>query len=82
MSEKTIHIQYFALLREQRGTASESIRTTAQTPAELYRNLSQTHPFTLTQKNLQVAVNEEFASWDTPLYDEDKLVFIPPVAGG
>jgi molybdopterin converting factor subunit 1 len=82
MSEKTVHIQYFALLREQRGIANESIQTTAQTPAELYRNLSEAYPFTLTPKNLQVAINEEFASWDTPLTDGDKLVFIPPVAGG
>jgi molybdopterin converting factor subunit 1 len=82
MSEKTVHIQYFALLREQRGLANESILTNAQTPAELYQNLSQAYPFTLPQTNLQVAVNEEFASWNTPLSDDDKLVFIPPVAGG
>jgi molybdopterin converting factor subunit 1 len=82
MSEKTVHIQYFALLREQRGLANESILTNAQTPAELYQNLSQAYPFTLPQTNLQVAVNEEFASWNTPLSDGDKLVFIPPVAGG
>jgi len=31
---------------------------------------------------LKVAVNEEFAAWDRPLADGDRVVFIPPVAGG
>ena len=29
-----------------------------------------------------VVVNEEFAEWDTPIGDGDRVVFIPPVAGG
>ena len=82
MGEKTVHIQYFALLREQRKQANESLQTNAQTPAELYRELAQKHPFTLAQENLQVALNEEFVSWETSLSDGDHLVFIPPVAGG
>ena len=28
------------------------------------------------------AVNDEFVDWSTTLNDGDKLVFIPPVAGG
>jgi molybdopterin synthase sulfur carrier subunit len=31
---------------------------------------------------LKVAVNEEFAAWDQPLAGGDRVVFIPPVAGG
>jgi len=31
---------------------------------------------------LKVAVNEEFAAWDRELADGDRVVFIPPVAGG
>jgi molybdopterin converting factor small subunit len=29
-----------------------------------------------------VAVNEEFREWSTPLVANDRVVFIPPVAGG
>jgi len=31
---------------------------------------------------LRVAVNEEFSDWQRPLEDGDRVVFIPPVAGG
>jgi molybdopterin converting factor small subunit len=31
---------------------------------------------------LKVAVNDEFRDWDTPLAAGDRVVFIPPVAGG
>jgi molybdopterin converting factor small subunit len=31
---------------------------------------------------LKVAINDEFAAWDTQLASGDTIVFIPPVAGG
>jgi molybdopterin converting factor small subunit len=31
---------------------------------------------------LRVAVNDEFADWSQPLAAGDRVVFIPPVAGG
>jgi len=34
------------------------------------------------QKQLMVAVNEEFSDWDYILQEGDEVVFIPPVAGG
>ncbi len=75
-------IQYFALLRDQRGLDSETLATSAATPAELYTSLARQHGFTLPQATLQVAINDEFANWTTPLADGDTIVFIPPVAGG
>jgi len=79
---KTIHVQYFALLREQRGLTRETLVTTAATAAALYDELRARHPFTLAAEHLRVAVNDEFAPWTAPLRDGDSLVFIPPVAGG
>jgi molybdopterin converting factor subunit 1 len=79
---KNIRVQYFALLREQRGLADERLATTADTPAGLYAELRTRHGFTLPVEQLRVAVNDEFARWDAPLRDGDTLVFIPPVAGG
>jgi len=32
----TVHIQYFAILREQRGVARETLSTSATTTAALY----------------------------------------------
>jgi molybdopterin converting factor subunit 1 len=80
--EKAIHIQYFALLREQRGLSKETLKTAAATAQDLYAELKQKHGFSLGQERLSVAVNEEFASWQQPLQSDDNVVFIPPVAGG
>lgn len=77
-----VHIQYFALLREQRGLAAEELSTDAKTARDVYAELRARHRFTLPLDRLRVAINGEFASWDTPLSDGSKLAFIPPVAGG
>ncbi|MEM9159797.1 MAG: MoaD/ThiS family protein [Verrucomicrobiota bacterium] len=77
-----IRIEYFALLKDQRGQDQEVLETSATTPAALYEELRTAHNFTLPKTNLKVAINEDFADWDTPLEENDTLVFIPPVAGG
>lgn len=79
---KTVHVQYFALLREQRGLSREAVPTTAATAGELYEELRARHALTLLPSQLRVAVNGEFAPWSAPLADGAQLVFIPPVAGG
>lgn len=78
----TIEILYFALLKEQSGLSSESLSRTYATPADAYKALQKKHGFTLDPNSLKVAVNDEFAAWDTPLKSGDSLAFIPPVAGG
>lgn len=77
-----IQIEYFALLKEQRGCAYETIETSAATPEVLYSELKDHHSFSLEQSALQVAINEDFADWDSTLKNNDTVVFIPPVAGG
>jgi sulfur-carrier protein len=82
MHLKEIEVHYFAILREQRGTASERVSTAATTPGELYAEISGRHHFSLAQHQLQVAVNDSFADWNTLLHDRDQVVFLPPVSGG
>jgi molybdopterin converting factor subunit 1 len=77
-----MRVQYFALLREQRGQSEETLATAAATPAGLYGELRAQHRFTLPAERLRVAVNGEFVSWDALLCEGDTLAFIPPVAGG
>ena len=77
-----VHLQYFAILREQRGLGDETLATTATTPAELYDELRARHAFTLPGDRVRAAVNDAFVSPDAPLHDGDRVVFIPPVAGG
>jgi molybdopterin converting factor subunit 1 len=79
---KTIHVEYFAILREQRGLKQEELTTEAATAAEFYDELRARHGFTLEAGRLRVAVNDEFVPWGSPLDAGDTVVFIPPVAGG
>lgn len=77
-----IHVQYYALFREQAGRSEESLSTTATTPAALYAELQSRHPFKLAPAQLKVAINTDFRDWSARLNDGDTVVFIPPVAGG
>lgn len=79
---RTIHVQYFAILREQRGLNEESLTTAAATPAALFEELRERHRFSLPFERIRVAINDEFVASDHSLRDGDRVVFIPPVAGG
>ena len=79
---KRIHLQYFAVLREQAGRSEETLETSAANPADLYDQVRTAHHFTLPRAMLRVAVNDEFREWDASLASGDRVVFIPPVAGG
>lgn len=79
---KQIHIKYFALLKEERGLESELLQTQAATTRDLYNELKRQYGFSLDSKQMGVAINDEFSSWETPLQSGDKVVFLPPVAGG
>jgi molybdopterin converting factor subunit 1 len=79
---RTVHVQYFAVLREQAGRGSEVIQTVAADPEGLYEELRRLRGLSVPRSMLRVAVNEEFADWQRPLEDGDRVVFIPPVAGG
>jgi molybdopterin synthase sulfur carrier subunit len=78
----SLHIQYFAILREQRGVSEEKLATNASTPAALYEELRARHHFTLPGNRVRAAVNDAFVDATAPLRDGDRIVFIPPVAGG
>ena len=79
---KTIHLHYYAVLKEARGAVKETVQTPARTALDLYEELKGKHGFKLSADIVKVAINDEFKSWDTPLQSGDTVVFIPPVAGG
>ena len=76
-----VRVDYFAILRERAGRTHETLQTDAATPRELYRELAPRRGLPA-DTGLKVAVNDEFRSWDSALGDGDRVVFIPPVAGG
>lgn len=79
---KSVNVQYFALLRDQAGKDSETVQVECKTCADLYTELSGKYQFTLPLKMIQVAVNDEFSKLNQEITDGDRIVFIPPVAGG
>jgi molybdopterin converting factor subunit 1 len=78
----TLHVSYFAILREQRGLSQETLTTNAATPTALYEELRARHAFSLPAARVRAAVNDEFVASDAALREGDRVVFIPPVAGG
>ncbi len=79
---KRISVQYYAILREQSAIEQEIVETQVEIVKELYQNLNQKYNFSLQLKYLRVSINNIFVSWDTPLQNGDKVVFISPVSGG
>jgi len=81
-SQLKIRVRFFAVLREQAGCSSLDVGTSARTPAELYAELQTKHALTFPVALLRVSINERYAEMSTPLAAGDRVVFIPPVAGG
>ena len=77
-----VNVQYFAILREQRGLSQEELEVPDTTAGGLYRQLQAEHGFTLPITSLRAAINDEFASMDQAIKEGDSVAFIAPVAGG
>jgi molybdopterin converting factor small subunit len=77
-----LQMTYFAILREQRGCSGETLESQAATAGQLYDELRAQYRFTLPPERVRVAIDGEFASWDAPLRENQRITFIPPVAGG
>lgn len=77
-----LQIRFFAVLREQAGCSAIEHETAAATPAALYAELQAKYPLTFPAALLRVSLNERYADMAAPLGAGDRVVFIPPVAGG
>jgi molybdopterin synthase catalytic subunit len=83
-STVTIHVRYFAILREHLGRSEETFELPAGTTA------SQVYPLVIAsqprlaglQRSMMLMVNQEYVRADHTLADGDELAFIPPVSGG
>jgi molybdopterin converting factor small subunit len=78
----TYSVRYFAVLRELAGCSQESVVSLAGTPAELYQELAAKRSLGWKRELLRAVVNERYVEMDAPLNDGDRVVFVPPVAGG
>ena len=79
---KTISLTYYAYLKDRSGIDQETFSTCANSLQELYEEIQEKYDIGLSIDSLKVAVNDQFAAFDTPLQNNDHVVFIPPLAGG
>jgi len=77
-----VRVRYFALFRDQAGCGAESIEWDGGTAAELFRMMTDLHPGLKTETAALVAINDEMRDWETPVNNDDEVLFFPPVAGG
>lgn len=80
MSDVTI--EYFAFLKEQAGISQETGAFAGQTAGQVYAEIAKNRGFSMCKSKLTFAVNDQFVQKDHVLAAGDRLVFIPPVAGG
>jgi len=83
----SVHILYFAGLREALGQTSERLALPDHVGSvgELHAHLAArggAWQALLATKNLRVAVNQQMAAMDAPVKDGDEVAFFPPVTGG
>ncbi|AOS44758.1 molybdopterin synthase small subunit [Lacunisphaera limnophila] len=80
---RPIHVRFFAILREQAGVSTLTLDTVSPDAATLYAELQGRCPgLTFPVALLKVSRNEAYVDLTTPLAAGDRVVFIPPVAGG
>jgi molybdopterin converting factor subunit 1 len=79
-----IRLLYFAVLRDISGTAEEELELASGTRAvDVWSSLRSRFPKLAAYATVPMtAINEEYASPDTPLHEGDELAFIPPISGG
>ena len=77
-----VKVKYFAALREQANKSEEYIEGEFEKAQQLYDFLQEKYNFSIDQKNLKVAINEEYKDFNSDIFTGDIIVFIPPVAGG
>ena len=79
---RKIRVDYYAILREERGCSTEEVDTRAGSALELFTELKKRHGFSVGHEQMKVVINEEFSDWSKALCAGDTIVFVPPVAGG
>jgi molybdopterin synthase sulfur carrier subunit len=84
----TLHILYFAWLRERVGAAEENLVlppdiTTVGGLVAWLRARSPRHAAAFAAPDLiRCAVNQDFAAADEPIRPGDEVAFFPPITGG
>ena len=76
----SIHIIYFASLRDSLGKSQDQVEfQPGLTVHALWQQLNGSQP---NSGQILVAINQEYADFDSLVKDQDEVAFFPPVTGG
>lgn len=79
---REVRVAWFGHLAEQRGLRAESVATKAETAGDFLREMSDLHQLGLDPQLVRIALNDEFVLEGNRLQAGDRVVFLPPFAGG
>jgi molybdopterin converting factor subunit 1 len=79
-----VNVLFFGRVRELTGIAEEAVELPSGTTlADLFDRYASRFPkLAAFRASLVASRNQEFASWDTRLTEDDTIAFLPPVSGG
>lgn len=79
---KIVDVLYYASLRHETGIFKERIKTNAATLMDLFWEIKRKYSLSIEPHLLRFAKNDQLVLPKEPLFDEDVVVFLPPVGGG
>lgn len=79
---KNITILFFGKLKEVWGTNSKEFTSNTENIESLYSELLESASEEPHKASIKVAINDEFAEWNTTINDGDTIAFLPPASGG
>lgn len=79
-----VQVRFFAVLADEIGSRQDTLTLhEAPTVSKAIARLASRHAAVERMRDvLAVAVNDQFASMDASLHDDDVVTLIPPVSGG
>jgi len=79
-----VKVLFFGRLKDLAGRAEDLLEISeAATLEQLFAlYASRNTELAKFRPSLVASLNQEFASWDTPLHSGDEVAFLPPVSGG
>ena len=76
----SVHVKYFASLRESIGRPSDEVSITGKaTVEEIWQQITSGMQ---RPERVLVAINQEYADFTQVVRDGDEVAFFPPVTGG
>jgi len=82
LASAAIRLRLFAALREQAGWAERDWPGDPAAGPLTPRTIWMALGLEGSLDSVRVAINQQFASADTPLQPGDELAFLPPISGG